>query len=100
MNCNRPILASQLIRRALSLLFHSKERSCATGKEVSVWYDKEADFLEVFFERKEGYFRETDNDAVMEKVDKDGNVLGFSILKVSGLESGKPISVILKTQAA
>jgi uncharacterized protein YuzE len=93
-------LASQLIRRALSLLFHSKERSCATGKEVSVWYDKEADFLEVFFERKEGYFRETDNDAVMEKVDKDGNVLGFSILKVSGLESGKPISVILKTQAA
>jgi len=36
----------------------------------------------------------------MEKVDKDGNVLGFSILKVSGLESGKPLSVILKTQAA
>jgi len=22
------------------------------GKEVSVWYDKEADFLEVLFERK------------------------------------------------
>ncbi len=70
------------------------------GKEVSVWYDKEADFLEVLFERKEGFFRETDNDAVMEKVDKDGNVLGFSILKVSALESGKPLSVILKTRAA
>ena len=36
----------------------------------------------------------------MEKVDKDGNVLGFSILKVSALESGKPLSVILKTRAA
>jgi uncharacterized protein YuzE len=70
------------------------------GNEVRVWYDKEADFLEVLFEKKEGYFRETENDAVMEKVDKDGNVLGFSILKVSALESGKPLSVILKSQAA
>lgn len=70
------------------------------GNEVRVWYDKEADFLEVLFEKKEGYFRETENDAVMEKVDKDGNVLGFSILKVSALGSGKPLSVILKSQAA
>ncbi len=70
------------------------------GKEIRVWFDKEADFLEVIFEKKEGYFRETDNDAVMEKVDKDGNVLGFSILKVSALESGKPLSVTLKSQAA
>ena len=70
------------------------------GKEVKVWYDQEADYLEVLFERKEGYFRETDNDAVMEKVDTDGNILGFSILKVSTLERGKPLSVTLKSQAA
>jgi len=70
------------------------------GKEIRVWYDKEADFLEVIFERKEGYFRETENDAVMEKVDKDGNVLGFSILEVSTIESGKPLSVILSAHAA
>jgi uncharacterized protein YuzE len=70
------------------------------GKEIKVWYDKEADFLEVLFEKKEGYFRETENDAVMEKVDKDGNVVGFSILKVSAIASGKPLSLHLKSQAA
>jgi uncharacterized protein YuzE len=70
------------------------------GKEVKVWYDQEADYLEVLFERKEGYFRETENDAVMEKVDTDGNILGFSILRVSALKRGKPLSVTLKSQAA
>jgi uncharacterized protein YuzE len=70
------------------------------GKEVKVWYDQEADYLEVLFEKKEGYFRETANDAVMEKVGTDGNILGFSILKVRALERGKPLSVTLKSQAA
>lgn len=55
-------------------------------KHVKVWYDAEGDFLEVVFERKEGYFRETKDDHVMEKVDLDGNVIGFSVLKVSGLK--------------
>ena len=27
------------------------------NKEVTVWYDREGDYLEVFFERKEDYFR-------------------------------------------
>lgn len=66
------------------------------AKEVKVWYDKESDYLEVLFERKAGYFRETDNDAVMEKVDKQGNVIGFSIMKVSALKQEKPLSVTLK----
>jgi len=66
------------------------------AKEVKVWYDRESDFLEVLFERKAGYFRETDNDAVMEKVDKEGNVIGFSIMKVSALKQEKPLSVTLK----
>ena len=51
-------------------------------KQVKVWYDAEGDYLEVIFERKEGYFRETANEQVMEKVDADGNVIGFSVLKV------------------
>src|SRR5713101_5644728 len=55
-------------------------------KHVKVWYDAEGDYLEVIFERKEGYFRETANDQVMEKVDADGNVVGFSVLKVSALK--------------
>ena len=50
------------------------------GKEIKVWYDKEGDYLEVLFERKAGYFKETPNDAVMEKVDEEGNIIGFSIL--------------------
>lgn len=66
------------------------------AKEVKVWYDKESDYLEVLFERKTGYFRETDNDAVMKKVDKEGNILGFSIMKISDLKQQKPLSVTLK----
>ena len=69
------------------------------GKEIKIWYDKESDYLEVLFEKKAGYFRETDNDAVMEKVDKKGNVIGFSIMKVSALKENKPLSVSLKSLA-
>ena len=65
-------------------------------KTIKIWYDKEGDYLEVLFERKAGYFRETDNDAVMEKVDKKGNIIGFSIMKVSSLKDEKPLAVNLK----
>lgn len=65
------------------------------GKAIKVWYDKEGDYLEVIFERKAGYFKETKNDAVMEKVDNKGNIIGFSILKVSSLKEQKPLSVTL-----
>jgi len=65
-------------------------------KEIKIWYDSEGDYLEVIFERKAGYFRETENDAVMEKVDEEGNVIGFSILKVSALKEREPISVGLR----
>jgi len=63
------------------------------GKEIKIWYDSEGDFLEVIFERKAGYFRETGDDAVMEKVDEEGNILGFSIL--NALKEREPISVSL-----
>ena len=65
-------------------------------KEIKIWYDKEGDYLEVLFERKAGYFKETENDAVMEKVDNKGKIIGFSILKVSALKGQKPISLSLK----
>ncbi len=58
---------------------------------VKVWFDKEGDYLEVLFSDKPGYMRETDNDAVMERVDEEGNLLGFSVLGVSNLESKKPL---------
>ncbi len=69
------------------------------GKEIKIWYDKEGDYLEVLFEKKAGYFKETENDAVMEKVDMKGNVIGFSILKISALKAERPLSVSLKSLA-
>jgi uncharacterized protein YuzE len=63
------------------------------GKDVTVWYDREGDYLEVLFEQKEGSFRETENDAVMEKVDQDGHVIGFSILNVGQNPSASPVSI-------
>ena len=65
-------------------------------KQVNLWYDPEGDYLEVIFEKGEGYFRETDDDRVMEKVDLQGNVLGFSILGVGSLK-GVPIQVALSS---
>lgn len=64
-------------------------------KVVKLWYDQEGDYLEVIFEQKEGYFRETENDQVMEKVDQEGNILGFSVLNVSKVRK-KPLEVALK----
>ena len=66
------------------------------AKQIKIWFDPESDYLEVLFDRKAGFFRETDNDAVMEKVDTEGNIIGFSILKVSALKEKKPLSVSLK----
>ena len=37
-------------------------------RHVKIWYDPEGDYLEVIFDQKPGYFRETVNDQVMEKV--------------------------------
>lgn len=70
------------------------------GEEIKIWYDKEGDYLEVLFERKAGYFRETANHAVMEKVDTEGNLIGFSILGVSALSGHPPLSVSLKRRTA
>jgi len=63
-------------------------------EKVKVWYDPEGDFLEVMFETKEGYFKETESDQIMEKVDMAGNIIGFSMLKVSSLK-GQPLEVSL-----
>jgi hypothetical protein len=50
-------------------------------------------FRGVTFEQKEGYLRETDHDWVMEKVDKDGSIIGFHMLRVSRLT--RPLDVEL-----
>ena len=64
-------------------------------KIVRMWFDPEADFLEVTFEQRAGYSRPTENDHLMERVDEDGNVIGFSILRVSSLKKA-PLEVALR----
>lgn len=61
------------------------------AEKVKVWFDTEGDFLEVRFSDAAGYMKETDNDAVMERVDERGQVIGFSILQVSKLSREKPL---------
>ncbi len=63
-------------------------------EKLKVWYDPEGDYLEVMFETREGYFKETESDRIMEKVDMAGNVIGFSILKVSSIK-GHPLELAL-----
>jgi hypothetical protein len=63
-------------------------------RKVKIWYDREGDYLEVIFDQREGFFRETENDQVMEKVDTQGRILGFSVLKVSALTK-VPLEVAL-----
>ncbi|MGH8580382.1 MAG: DUF2283 domain-containing protein [Gammaproteobacteria bacterium] len=65
------------------------------ANKVKVWFDAEADFLEVRFSESAGYMKETDHDAVMERVDADGNVIGFSILGVSRFKKDKPLEAEL-----
>ena len=64
------------------------------SKHVRVWYDAEGDYLEVTFAQTPGYFRETENDRVMEKVDEAGNLLGFSVMRVSTL-TRTPLDIAL-----
>ena len=63
-------------------------------KIVKLWYDPEVDYLDVTFEQKARYFRETANHRVMEKADEEGNILGFSVLRVSTLAK-TPLDVAL-----
>ncbi len=64
-------------------------------ENVIVWYDKKADFLEVIFEKKKGWFEDTLYDALSVRVDSDKNIIGFSILGLSGLN--RPMHCKLNT---
>ena len=58
---------------------------------VKLWFDAESDFLEVLFSDAPGYMKSTAHDAVMERVDGAGNVIGFSILGVQRFTKEKPL---------
>jgi hypothetical protein len=59
--------------------------------QVKICFDAEGDYLEVLFSDAPGYMRETAHDAVMQRVDEKGNLLGFSVMQVSRLAKDKPV---------
>lgn len=66
---------------------------------MKIYYDSEADFLEVQFSQASGYMRETDKDNLMERVDSEGNIIGFSVLNVRQLAQNKPLIAELMANA-
>jgi hypothetical protein len=70
---------------------YARSRAVEMAERIRVWFDTEGDFLEVRFSEKAGFMRETKNEAVMERVDEQGNILGFSIMQVSRLSKGRPL---------
>lgn len=46
---------------------------------LNVRYDEEGDFLEVSSGKKKGYYKDIGN-GIFERVDEDGNTIGFAIL--------------------
>jgi len=68
------------------------------AEKVKVWYDAEGDYLEVQFSDAAGYMKETNHDAVMERVDEQGRVIGFSVLGVSRFRKGHPLEAELITE--
>ena len=55
---------------------------------VKLWYDKEGDLLEVFWDTRDGYFTATEDSRVLANVDMEGNVQGFQIEGVTKLKDG------------
>ena len=65
------------------------------AEKVKVWFDPEGDFLEVQFKEGPGYMRSTSHEALMERVDEQGHVLGFSVIGVSRFQKDHPLEAEL-----
>ena len=68
------------------------------AEKIKVWFDAEGDFLEVQFSDAPGFMRPTAHDAVMERVDNQGHVLGFSVLGVSRFKKDRPLEAELVSE--
>jgi len=49
--------------------------------QLSIWFDEEGDFLEVSLDHETGSFNDLGN-GVFERVNEDGETIGFAILNV------------------
>ncbi len=66
-----------------------------TVRRLRVWYDSDGDSLEVAWDVKDGHFEETDDERLLERVDSDGNTIGFMIEGLATLDSTGPVDVDL-----
>lgn len=67
-----------------------------SGVVPDLWFDPEGDFLEMQFGDAPGFMREPAHDALMERVDEHGHVIGFSILGVSRFRKERPFEAELR----
>ena len=67
---------------------------------LSVWYDEEGDYLELTREETEGFFVDL-GDGVFERVDEDGDTIGFAVLNVSSRKARElPFDVTFEKQSS
>ena len=62
-----------------------------TSRKVSVWYDAEGDMLEVLCAFREGYFIPTTDERILNRLDDNGEVIGFLIHEMSTLKQPAPV---------
>ena len=62
---------------------------------IRLWYDFDADFLEVVFEKGKGVAYDTDDERVEVRLDADGKVLSFHVLGLKSV-SASPLNIKLK----
>jgi uncharacterized protein YuzE len=91
----RKMLGRRCLRRHRISHRQTQDRRHIMADKLKVWFDAEADFLEVRFSDAAGYEKETNNDAVMERVDAQGHIVGFSIMGVSQFRKEKPLEAEL-----
>ena len=58
-------------------------------ERIKVWFDKEGDYLDVSWGTGNAYYVATENERVLALVDTAGNIYGFKILDLSGIEDGE-----------
>lgn len=69
-----------------------------TSKKVFVSYDKEADMLEVLWALREGYFSPTADARIDKRLDDDGELIGFLIHDLGGLDDLVPLELELTAE--
>lgn len=61
------------------------------AKQISVWYDREGDYLEVTFANRKGHFKDAGADLFI-RVDHKDRVIGFAILNLASRPSSQGAS--------